>query len=87
MVITDSELAALIVKRYKQQYPHINWRKNLLLEPPLELGVIDIFSWAKTKEGPAFWSKVHEKIEYNLSSFLKENLNKNRNFVDLQIFV
>lgn len=87
MVITDPELAVLIVKRYKQQYPHVNWRKNLLLEPPPELGVIDIFSWANTKEGSVFWSKVHEKIEYNLSSFLKENLNKNRNFVDLQIFV
>ena len=87
MAITDSELAALIVKRYKQQYPHVNWRKNLLLEPPFELGVINIFSWAKTKEGPAFWSKVQKKIRYNLSSFLKENLNKNRNFVDLQIFV
>lgn len=85
MVITDPELAALIVKRYKQQYPHQNWRKYLLSEH--SLGVIDIFSWAKTKEGSAFWSKVYKRIEYNLNSFLKENLNKNHNFVDLQIFV
>ena len=85
MVITDPELAVLIVKRYKQQYPRRNWRNYLLSEH--SLGVIDIFSWANTKEGPKFWSKVHERIEYNLSSFLKENLNKNCNFVDLQIFV
>ena len=85
MVITDPELAALIVKRYKQQFPHKDWRKRLLLEP--SYGVIDIFSWAKTKEGPIFWSKVQKKIKYNLRSFLRENLNKNRNFVDLQIFV
>lgn len=87
MIITDSELAALIVKRYRQQYPHEDWRKNLLLEPPPNLGVIDIFSWINTKEGLAFWNEMHKKIKNNLSSFLKENLNKNRNFVDLQIFV
>ena len=85
MVITDPELAALIVKRYKQQYPHRNWRKCLLSDN--SLGVIDIFTWVNTKEGIEFWSKVHYKIGCNLSSFLKENLNKNHNFVDLQIFV
>lgn len=83
--MTDLELAKLIVNRYKQQYPHEDWRKCLLSED--SLGVIDSFSWAQTKEGVTFWAKVHGKIKNNLSSFLKENLNKNRNFVNLQIFV
>ena len=82
--MTDSELAFLIIKRYKEQHLEGSY-KDLLFKIH---SVCDAFTWGDTKEGYYFWLNVHDKIRYNLNSFLSKNLSlRNEIFVDLQIFV
>lgn len=81
--MSDSELALLIIQRFKEQRPTTDWR--CLLET--DCSICSAFTWCETPEGGEFWCKLDGRIR-NLPKFLRENLSfAEEKFVDLQLFI